>query len=321
MEQAPRLAHALLSAAGRWRYIGELLNEARPLCGHGRWLKFVKSCGLKPRFADECMLIAERWPEIQAKWRGGANLTITGIRRMFPSSPRKALEDDTPRPLSKGQKASRDSEEGQADALAQAGGLVEDVEAEPVKPDGHDVHRPNQEHIGARLVDPDSAAAEQPDGVEIEPGDAPEQESAADGFVGMPQEPAMPGTGAGQGADPDDMRWLDSLPLHGALEDPSRFDAQALLWRAARPWIDQLRRLVAPSASQIAGASNAMTAKKNYPLRLVFASHVRPPDRWRMCPRCRGRFTDRTGTIPCPDCDGGGFVVTHEGDYDEPEEC
>jgi hypothetical protein len=114
-----------------------------------------------------------------------------------------------------------------------------------------------------------------------------------------------------------DQEWLASIPLRAQLDDPTSFDRNAILWRRAQPQFARLSELIAPSPEEIPSSRQFKMARNRFRLRLLFGIRVRRPHDWRLCPQCRGGFTDRPGTMPCSGCDGGGYVLTHEGDFQE----
>jgi hypothetical protein len=91
-----RLNHAMRTAVGRMRSIGEMLLEAKRMCGqHGHWKPFLQYCGIHERYAQECMQIAKRWAEIEPNTSSCSYLTLTEVRRLLRPQPPKALELNT----------------------------------------------------------------------------------------------------------------------------------------------------------------------------------------------------------------------------------
>ncbi len=113
-------------------------------------------------------------------------------------------------------------------------------------------------------------------------------------------------------ADEDD--WLAGIEVRNRLTDPGRFDRNARLWRRSRPAIASIVEDLNPAPSDIARSGRFQMMRNSFMLRLLYLSHVRHPRDWQICPKCGGDFTDKPGRIPCSRCDGGGYLLTHEGD-------
>jgi len=72
------------------RHAGELLLQAKKLCEHGEWLPWLEqNFDGSARTARAYTLIAQRWPELEAKWQRAANLSIRDALRLIapPESP------------------------------------------------------------------------------------------------------------------------------------------------------------------------------------------------------------------------------------------
>jgi hypothetical protein len=281
-QDTQQVAQSLRSVVEGMRSTGEKLIEAKRIDGkHGRWLRFLRYCGIHERYAQECMQIARHWAEIEANTSSCSDLTLTEVRRLLRSQPPKALEHTA--------KTQAPKAVGKAKATKEKSAALTN-RSEP--------QRDHQVHL----------AIEEP----------PVPEPAPHNPADEQQDPQGARAASVQNTD-DDASWLNSLPIRAQLENPARFDEAAKLWKMARPHIDALRDILSPDAVELGRAATASLAKNQYRLRVLFATHVRPPDEWKRCDRCAGKLTDRIGKIPCPICGGHGFIVTHEGDYREAE--
>jgi hypothetical protein len=278
-ERIQRLNHAMRTAVGRMRSIGEMLLEAKRICGqHGRWKPFLQDCGIHERYAQECMKFARRWPEIEAKTNSCSDLTLEEVRRILRTQPPKALEHN--------------SEERASNAA------VREKKKSAALTNRSEPRRDHQAHL----------EIEEPPVPEPAPHDPADEQ----------QDPQGASAASVQNTD-DDASWLKSLPLRAQLANTTSFDEEARLWKRTRPLMDTLRDILSPGAVEVGRGATPSMAKKGYRLRVLFATHVRPPDKWKLCDGCKGKLTDRTGRLSCLPCDGHGFFVTHEGDYEEAE--
>lgn len=75
---------ALNDALAHARRCGEPLNEARELCAHGEWGAWLaENFAGSDRTARQYMMIARRWPELQANRHGRAEMTLTQARDLL----------------------------------------------------------------------------------------------------------------------------------------------------------------------------------------------------------------------------------------------
>jgi hypothetical protein len=281
-EHTQRLDHAMRTAVERMRSTGEMLLEAKRLCGkHGRWLQYLEYCGIPARYAQQCMRITRHWAEIEANTNSCSHLTVITARRLAQTQPQKALEHTA--------KTQATKAVGQAKAKKKESAALT-IRSEP--------RRDHQAHV----------EIEQPPVPEPAPLDPADEQ----------QDPQGASADSVQKTD-DDASWLNSLPIRAELENPARFDEEAKLWKMARPHIDALRDILSPNRFELGRAATLSLAKTQYRLRVLFATHVRPPEEWKRSDRCAGKLTDRYAKIACPGCGGHGFIVTHEGDYQEAE--
>jgi len=66
------------------RRAGELLIQAKQLCQHGEWLPWLEqNFEGSARTARAYTLVAQRWPELEAKWQRAANLSIRDAMRLI----------------------------------------------------------------------------------------------------------------------------------------------------------------------------------------------------------------------------------------------
>ena len=66
------------------RHAGELLLQAKSLCQHGEWLPWLEAnFDGSARTARAYILVADRWPQIEAKWQHAANLSIRGALQLL----------------------------------------------------------------------------------------------------------------------------------------------------------------------------------------------------------------------------------------------
>jgi hypothetical protein len=316
-----RMLRAARTAVEEHIQIGQALIEAKRVCKHGRWAPFLKRCGLKQRTAGQCMQFARNRELIEQEAHGRADFTVEAVRKLIASKA-KAIEQ-----TSKTQSASGSDADGTGE------------EADRRDPEGNapsDPGAPSQSHHRG-----DATVESAEDELAVaEPGEPPSTavvtDSTADGqrcgdITNMPEsvDTCGPDTDrskperneaqlrASEPDEPPGQEWLASIPLRHELTDPSDFDRDAILWRRAQPLLAKLGELVEPTTDEIGKSTYYKMARNRLRLRLLFGMRVRGPHDWRICPRCRGGCTDRPGTMPCSGCDGGGFILTHDGDFQE----
>jgi hypothetical protein len=87
---------AVASTAERKRDLGEVFREARPRCKKtkGGWSAFCSSCEVSVRFAEECIVFVERWPEVEEYMNahGRARLKVDEIRKLLSNPRQKSIE-------------------------------------------------------------------------------------------------------------------------------------------------------------------------------------------------------------------------------------
>ena len=86
-----------------------------------------------------------------------------------------------------------------------------------------------------------------------------------------------------------------------------------------QPHIEGIRRIYKPTDEDNKWAEFTAHARMPYSRRIAFLTGVNHPKHWRLCPRCKGKFTARPGMNPCAGCEGYGFESTHVGDKSQYE--
>jgi hypothetical protein len=114
--------------------------------------------------------------------------------------------------------------------------------------------------------------------------------------------------------EPSDQAWLESIELRKELEDPTRFDRAAILWRRAQPLLSQVKELVRPTAANISDSVSFKITRNKFAIRLLYSACLKPPHEWQFCSECEGRGRRRHNILDCSGCSGEGFLLTHLGD-------
>ncbi len=78
--------------------VGKCLKEAKSFCNHGKWIGFLKRCGLKERTTQEFMRFAAHEALIKRETHGRADLTVEAVRRMLPSGNKATGQDRETKP-------------------------------------------------------------------------------------------------------------------------------------------------------------------------------------------------------------------------------
>ena len=77
---------------------GRLLLEAKAQVGHGAWLPWLQEHFQgKPRTARTYVLLAQRWPQVEAKWPRAANLSLRQVARL--TAPDASTSPTVPMPV------------------------------------------------------------------------------------------------------------------------------------------------------------------------------------------------------------------------------
>jgi hypothetical protein len=307
-----RMLRAARTAVDEYIRIGRALIDAKGLCKHGQWAPFLARCGLKQRTAEQFMQFARNSELIDRESHGRADLTVEAVRKLIASRTARARspksrsvtgsiadgtgeENECPDPGAPSRSAHRDD------------ATVDSAEDEPP------VTEPSEPNTTTGATE---STAEGPLIVDIvdlaeplDPGEPDTDRSKSEGSEAQ--------SWATEPDQPSDQEWLARIPLREQLDDPTSFDRNAILWRRVQPQFARLLELVAPSPEELGNSAYFRMARNRFRLRLLFGMGVRDPRDWTICPRCRGGFTDRPGTMPCSGCDGGGYLLTHHGDFRE----
>jgi hypothetical protein len=309
-----RMLHAATIAVEEHILIGQFLIEAKSLCKHGQFGRFLTKCKLNQSTANQCMQFAQSRALIERNSYGRTNLTVDAVRKMIAaerkasgqSPKRRSARATSPDRTGEGEGTGAASTTGSTVGEPAAGAADPAAEASAVATEPPTATEPTTKaQCGGDLVDP------------IEPAKA---------ASGTGADPAEPGGGpARQGTpdpdEPSDAEWLASIPLRADLEPEARknFDQEALLWRRTQPAREQVRAAINPSRKDIKDSRFFKMALNRLPLRLLWGVSVKDPHEWTICPNCRGRFTAKVGLI-CGLCDGQSYRLTHEGDEQQSEE-
>ncbi len=286
--------------------LGLYLIEARGLCRRGEWTHFLNSQGLKLRVAEECMHFAKYQDLLEANAHDRSPWTTEEARKLI-SSHRKAIgKGRQRRPASRlnpGSIRQRDQEvdtgnQGRADQPRSNTSDAANREPVATHSDSPSAEVPDS----ATPATPHQTAARNRCADDVADAD----ERAATTMVGQQRVSAPP--------EPSDEEWLALIPLRLDLADTSNFDRDALLWRRTRSLALQVCELINPTPDEVGRSTYFKMARNRYRLRLLFGLRVNHPQLWRICPQCRGQFTDRPGTMTCSGCEGAGFLLTHEGE-------
>jgi hypothetical protein len=300
--------------------LGIRLMEARALCRRGKWRPYVESLGMKTRHADEAIQFARNRELFEGGNAHGAHWT-TGKARKAMADPQRGLEQTRPGNPATGQDASSSGR--------RRGDNLND-QRRPDQPDDETTVATGREPVAVSTDAPD-AETNDPPAAAAQPGAAPDPEDAdVVVLIATPTptpatDPIGPDVEEGQPAgptspEPSDDEWLAAIPLRRALADTSQFDRDALLWRRMRQLAAQVAELINPTAEEI-GRSNYFNMVRNrYRLRLLFGLRINNPSLWRICSKCRGKYTNRPGTMPCGLCDGFGYSLSHEAEVVEEED-
>jgi hypothetical protein len=299
------LSKLVSTAAERARQIGDYLNEAKRLCPHGQWLSYLESCEIPERYAQACMQVAKRWSEIEANPNGRSDLTLMAIRQQLAKRKPKALRHEPPVTETRAVAL-----EDKPELVAEPTDPMDSTLVTEAVPKDSDLASPASEVTFLPESPADAKSALLVAAVISDASSTTDENSVVPSL--SPQSIGLPGVETSDGD-----KWLLSLPLRARLEDPAKFDAAARLWQAVQPTLDDLRRILAPEEFELGRAALPLMARSTLRQRLVSAAFVNPPELWILCSRCRGKLTDRPATVPCPACDGCGFVITHPGDYRE----
>jgi hypothetical protein len=304
--------------------LGQYLTEARKLCPPRGWIRYVECLGLSLRTVQECMQFAEHRTLFEGEAHGRARWTTESARKLIaerrraegPGKPARSNTEKEARP------SARPRHRDDADDRGRPGPPDDDaavaMRCEPVSPS---TDAPDDGSTGpsTEATRPEPATVvhgvEDTAGAGATPASTPTTAADAEG---PEPDPGQPGDRVEPG--PSDKDWLDAIPLRRELDDPSHFDREAILWRRTRPLAARASELIAPTPEEIARSTYFMMTRNQFRLRLLFALRVNDPALWRLCSQCRGRSTDRPGTIPCSRCDGHGYVLSHEGEVVEEED-
>jgi hypothetical protein len=307
-----RMLRAAHTAVAEYIRIGRVLIDAKGLCKHGQWAPFLANCGLKQRTAEQFMQFARNSDLIDQESHGRSDLTVEAVRKLIASKKARARtlksrsvvgsiadgtgeENECPDPGA----PSRSAHRGDA--------TVDSPEDEPP------VAEPSEPNTTTGATE---STAEGPLIVDIGDLAEPVDTGESDTERSKPQGSDVKSR-ATEPDQPSDQEWLASIPLREQLDDPTSFDRNAILWRRVQPQFARLLELVAPSPEELGNSAYFRMARNRFRLRLLFGMGVRDPRDLTICPRCRGGFTDRPGTKPCSGCDGGGYLLTHDGDFQE----
>jgi hypothetical protein len=286
--------------------IGVCLIEAKKLCKRGEWTPFLEKRGLKSRTAEECMQFARHRDVLERNAHGRAHWTTEEARKVI------ALE----------RKAA-----GQGEKTQSATGSPPDGAGK--EDPGLDLGNPGDADgtAGSAAAGPSDstspAAAPEPAAEGQRGGESGDSAKPAEAS-GMSPEGSNPEGGQAQhrASDPNelsDAEWLPSIPLREKIQDKQHFDKEAIEWRRLQPELAPIRQRLAPSPEEVTDAAYLRPARDRLRVRILHGILIKRPHEWRLCSRCAGGGTERTGKLPCTRCDGSGFFVTHEGDVVDPD--
>jgi hypothetical protein len=113
------------------------------------------------------------------------------------------------------------------------------------------------------------------------------------------------------GHESPDAEWLASIRLRAKLADPSRFDRDALSWRAMRRLRDTFPPELLPTAEEVERGRtlHLAAAEGRFSYLLAFVWNAPPPELWTACSRCQGTGRSGVPEATCRVCDGAGFEM------------
>jgi hypothetical protein len=111
--------------------------------------------------------------------------------------------------------------------------------------------------------------------------------------------------------EPSDAEWLKGISVRAKLADPTRFDRDALCWRAARRLRDTFPPELLPTAEEAERGRTLFlaVAEGRFSCLMAFVWDVPPPELWTACSRCQGTGRSGVPVATCRVCDGAGYEV------------